>query len=94
MNTDPSEILTDEEIQKVTDPYIGKTVSLQDLYEITGALNKLYAEKGFAVCRAYLPPQRIHEGQAQIKFMEGKTGKVTVQGLRFTREGYVTHRVP
>lgn len=94
VNTVPSEILTDEEIQKVTDPYIGKTVSLQDLYEITGALNKLYAEKGFAVCRAYLPPQRIHEGQIQIKFMEGKTGKVTVQGLRFTREGYVTHRIP
>ena len=94
VKTDPSEILTEKEIQGVTDPYIGKTVSLQDLYDITGALNKLYAEKGYVICRAYLPPQRIHEGQVQIKFMEGKTGKVTVQGLRFTRESYVTRRVP
>ena len=32
VQTDPSEILTEEEIKKITDQYTGKTVSLQDLY--------------------------------------------------------------
>ena len=92
-DVDSSDILTETEIKAVTDPYVGKTVSLQDLYDMTAAINKLYEEKGYAVCRAYLPPQRIHEGAVQIKLLEGKTGNVTVNGLRFTRKGYVTHRI-
>lgn len=93
VDTDPSEILTEAEIKAVTDPYVGKTASLQDLYDMTAAINKLYEAKGYAVCRAYLPPQRIHEGAVQIKLLEGRTGNVTVNGLRFTRQGYVTHRI-
>ena len=93
VDTDPSEILTEAEIKNITDPYLGKTASLQDLYDMTAAINRLYEEKGYAVCRAYLPPQRIHEGAVQIKLLEGKTGNVTVNGLRFTRKGYVTHRI-
>lgn len=93
VDTDSSEILTEEEIKAITDPYVGKTASLQDLYDMTAAINKLYEAKGYAVCRAYLPPQRIHEGAVQIKLLEGRTGNVTVNGLRFTRQGYVTHRI-
>ena len=94
VETDKSVILTEAELNAITGPYTGKTVSLQDLYGITGAINKLYADKGYMVCRAYLPPQRIHEGAVRIGLLEGKTGKVTVQGLRHTRLGYLTHRVP
>ena len=94
IQTDPSEVLTEAELQKITDPYIGKTVSLADLYAITGAINNLYNDKGYMVCKAYLPPQRIHGGVVQIKLLEGKTGLVTLQGLKHTREKYVTARVP
>lgn len=93
VDTDPSEILTEAEIKSITDPYVGKTASLKDLYDMTAAVNKLYEEKGYAICRAYLPPQRIHEGVVQIKFLEGKTGNVTINGLRFTRKGYVANRI-
>ena len=94
VNVDPSEVLSEAEIQKVIDPYIGKKVTLADLYAITGAINNLYVDKGYMVCKAYLPPQRIHEGAVQIKLLEGKTGLVTVQGLKHTREGYVKSRIP
>lgn len=94
VDVDPSEVLTEGEIQKVIEPYIGKTVSLSDLYAITSAINNLYTDKGYMVCKAYLPPQRIHEGVVQIRLLEGKTGLVTVKGLKRTREGYVTSRIP
>ena len=93
IQTDSSEVLTETELQKITAPYIGKTVSLADLYAITGAINNLYNDKGYKICRAYLPPQRIHGGVVQIKLLEGKTGQVTLQGLKHTREKYVTSRV-
>jgi hemolysin activation/secretion protein len=94
VETDFSEVLTEAEIQNITAPYVGKTVSLADLYAITGAINNLYNDKGYMVCKAYLPPQRIHDGVVQIKLLEGKTGLVTLQGLKHTREKYVTARVP
>ena len=94
VDVDPSKVLTEGEIQKVIEPYIGKTVSLSDLYAITSAINNLYTDKGYMVCKAYLPPQRIHEGVVQIRLLEGKTGLVTVKGLKHTREGYVTSRIP
>lgn len=93
VETDTSEILTETEIKRITDSYKGKKVSLQDLYDMTEAINKLYEEKGYAICRAYLPPQRIHEGVVQIKLLEGKTGNVTISGLRHTRKGYVANRI-
>ena len=93
VETDASEILTEAEIKSVTDSCIGKKVSLQDLYDMTAAINKLYEDKGYAICRAYLPPQRIHEGVVQIKLLEGKTGNVIVNGLRHTRKGYVLNRI-
>ena len=93
VNMDPSDILTEAEKETITGPYIGKTASLQDLYDMTTAINKLYEQKGYAICRAYLPPQRIHEGVVQIKLLEGKTGNVTINGLHHTREGYVRNRI-
>ena len=94
IQADPSEVLTEAELQKITEPYIGKTVSLADLYAITGAINNLYNDKGYMVCKAYLPPQRIHGGVVQVKLLEGKTGTVTLQGLKHTKEKFVTCRVP
>ena len=91
---DPSEVLTEAELQNITSPYVGKTVSLAELYAITGAINNLYNDKGYMICKAYLPPQRIHGGVVQIKLLEGKTGLVTLQGLKHTKEKYVTARVP
>ena len=91
---DPSEVLTEAELQNITAPYIGKTVSLEDLNAIKGAINKLYSEKGYLICKAYLPPQRIHGGVVQIRLVEGKTGQVNLQGLKHTRKNYVTSRVP
>lgn len=94
VETDPSEVLTEAELQSITEPYIGKTVSLADLQNITGSINNLYKDKGYMICKAYLPPQRIHGGVVQIKLMEGKTGLVTLRGLKHTREKYVMARVP
>ena len=94
VQVDPSATLSEAELNKITEPYIGKTVTLQDLYAIVGTINNLYTDKGYMVCKAYLPPQRIHGGVVQIKLMEGKTGKVTLQGLKHTRQKYVTCRIP
>ena len=60
---------------------------------MTDALNAVYEKKGYSVCKAYLPPQRIHEGMVHVGLLEGKTGNVVINGLRHTRKGYVANRI-
>lgn len=90
----PSQVLTAEEIQNITSGYVGKQVTLKELYEITGKLNQLYGEKGYITCKAYLPAQRVKSGVVTIKLLEGATGKVTVVGNDNTKEKYILNRVP
>ena len=52
---DESDVLSGEEIQAVTAPYIGKEVSIQDLYTIVEQINELYSEKG------YIQRKRLHD---------------------------------
>ena len=88
-----SQVLTQEELDRLTASYLNRKVSLEDLYALVEDINKLYAGKGYATCRAVLPPQRIHEGAVTIKLIEGRTGHITVKGNEHTREDYILNRV-
>ena len=89
----PSEILTREQIQAVTESYVGKQVTLKDLREMAEKITNLYRDKGFMTCGAVLPPQRIHEGVVEVRLIEGKTDKVTLTGNRFTKSEYILNRM-
>lgn len=91
---DQSEILTQEELSAITADYIGKSVTLKDLYAITERVNQLYAEKGYLTCRAFLTEQRIVNGVVKITLLEGRTGKVTVTGNKHTRESFIRNSFP
>ena len=86
---DDSVILTKEELDGLAAGYIGRIVSLQDLYDLVEKINDLYAKKGYLTCRAFLPPQRIHEGEVSIRLVEGRTGEVSVKGNKHTKTGYI-----
>ena len=89
----PSEILTGEQIQAVTQPYIGREITLKDLREMADRITDLYRNQGYMTCGAVLPPQRIHDGVVEVRLIEGKTGNVTLTGNRFTRDKYILDRM-
>lgn len=88
-----SQVLSKEELQKITGGYEGKEVTLDDLYALVSKINGLYQEKGYLTCRAFLAPQTIREGKVKIDLVEGKNGQVEVTGNRSTREKYITDRL-
>ena len=89
----PTEILTKEQIQAVTESYIGKQVTLKDLREMAEKVTNLYRDKGYMTCGAVLPPQRIHDGVVELRLIEGKTGNVNLTGNRYTKTGYIMNRM-
>ena len=90
----PSEILTKEEIDNIVRPLVGKNVFIVDIQKIIDNINNLYAEKGFVTARAFLPEQTVENGNIYIALTESKIGNITVQQNKWTKEGYITRRLP
>lgn len=90
----PSEILTKEEINKLVEPLVGRNVFIEDIQKVIDNINNLYAEKGFVTARAFLPEQTVENGNIYIALTESKIGNITVQQNKWTKDGYITRRMP
>ena len=93
MQVDPSVVLSEKEIQDITAPYEGKEVTLQDIYQAVEQINALYSEKGYATCRAFLPPQTVEDGTVHILLVEGKTEDTTVVNNQQIKADYIKKRL-
>ncbi|MDY2636987.1 MAG: ShlB/FhaC/HecB family hemolysin secretion/activation protein [Phascolarctobacterium sp.] len=91
--TDPSAVLTEEELAAITKPYEGQQVKLSDIYAIVEKINALYNDKGYVTCRAFLPPQTITDGAVKLLLVEGRTGDATVSGNKYTKSKYIKNRL-
>lgn len=90
----PSEILSKEEIDQIIRPLIGKNVFIGDITSAVNQINQLYASKGFVTAKAFLPEQTVTNGNIYIELIESRVGNITVQENRYTRDKYITDRLP
>lgn len=86
-------VLSQEELKKITAPYENKDLSLIELRVAADAITKLYRKTGYITSQAYVPPQKIGEGVAVIKVLEGKVGKIQLEGNRFFKDTLITSRL-
>lgn len=89
----PSAFLKPAELKAIYLPYIGKTIQFSDLQKIVEEINALYRAKGVVTARAVLPPQRIVNGVVRIELVEGKIGRVKIEGNSITRSSYILRRI-
>jgi hemolysin activation/secretion protein len=88
-----SEILSPEELEGVARDYRGKQVTFAELQELAQRINALYKAKGVVTAQAVIPPQDVSEGIVQVRLVEGRVGKLNLEGNASTRESYVTNRL-
>ncbi len=74
-------LLADALVQSTLKPWLGRR-SLADLRQAAQALQTLYAQEGYGAVVAYLPPQPVSGGTVRIVVVEGKVGRVKVQGQK------------
>ena len=91
--TNPSEILTQEELRTIMVKYEGQELKLKDLYQAVAAVNELYKKKGYITARAILPPQKIEEGVVRIQLVEGRFGDFSFEGNQHTKNSYIKERL-
>lgn len=88
-----SQVLEQSEIDAITAEYVGKDVTVSDLYSMVEKINLLYEKRGFVTCRAFVLAQEIKDNVIQITLIEGKTGEVSVTGNKWTNSEYITDRL-
>ncbi|MDB5937649.1 MAG: hypothetical protein JWP77_13 [Polaromonas sp.] len=76
----PSELLDDAELHALTQPYLGREVTSQDLNAFLRAIQTLYLSKGVQTAVPVLPQQDLQSGSMRVLLVEGKLGAVKVEG--------------
>ncbi|HBG49418.1 MAG TPA: hypothetical protein DDW90_07955 [Cyanobacteria bacterium UBA9971] len=89
ININSSSILSEEELSNIKTVYVNKTLSIDDINTMLIEINNLYKKKNFITAKAVLPAQTIKGGILNIELIEGKIGKVVVEGNKFTRKPYI-----
>lgn len=88
-----STVLKPADIQKITQPIEGKSVTLDELQNAANAITQLYLDRGYITSRAVLVEQAITNGIVKIQVIEGSIEQIEIQGLQTLRESYVRDRI-
>lgn len=89
----PSHFFSKAALEKIAQPYIGRTVTVADLHKLVAKINKRYTDKNIYTARAVLPPQRIRHGVVRIELIEGKLGQIKIEKNRYTRNSFLRARI-
>lgn len=88
-----STIFSPEVLAVITNPFIGKATTFEQLAAISTAITELYTSQGYTTSGAFLPAQDISSGVVKVQVVEGDLERVEVQGLTRLRKGYVSDRI-
>ncbi len=89
----PSSLLTQDDLKSLSSEYLNRSLGIGALNELIGKINGWYRSRGYITALAVLPPQQIKDGKLRILLIEGKVGRVVIQGNETTRYEYITSRV-
>jgi hemolysin activation/secretion protein len=88
-----STVFTAEELAQVTDPYRNREITSEDIESLRVALTLLYVRRGYSTSGALVPDQAIVDGALMVQIVEGKLGRIDVEGNDWFRTSYFTNRL-
>ncbi len=72
-----------EDLLPLYQKYIGKEVTFKEVNDIADQIKIKYKEKGFLTTNVYIPEQQILAGAIEIRVVEGKMGKLIIEGNKW-----------
>ncbi len=87
-------VFDDAELKSLYRLKFRKIVDLKFPWEVAAELTKMYRDKGYFLCRAYVPAQKIGKsGILRIEAIEGSIGSITFEGARVPNSPIITKAV-
>ena len=87
-------LLKPDEILAVLKPFTGKQREYGDLQRAIEALRQRYRTEGFSVVWVVAPGQDLDRGVVTLRVIEGRIGKVTIEGNRFFDDANIRSSLP
>ena len=69
-------IIPEDTIKQITAEYLNKELTLNDMQKLADLITDLYRKRGLVTSRAYLPPQKIENGNPEIRVIEAVVGDI------------------
>ena len=89
-----SKFIDEAELAEIAARYIGTSVDLAALQRMVEEINAIYARKGVITGNASLPPQEVKNGIVNVRLVEGRLNKVTLEGNVQTSADYIRQNFP
>lgn len=88
-----SEIFSQEELKAFAREVEGREVTLAELQALAAKINEAYRSRRIVTAQAVIPPQNVSGGIVEIRLVEGRVGKINLNGNNSTRGEYITGRL-
>ncbi len=87
-------LLLNEEVERIVAPYVGPQRDFGDIQRALEALERAYRERGYSVVQVILPEQDITKGVVQLRVVQGRVGKVVIEGNKHFDNANVRRSLP
>lgn len=88
-----SAYLSEEELNEVVAPWVGRQVTFDDLIAMMGAIRTHYLRSGIVTAEAVLPPQTIDGGVLRVDLIEARIDRVEIDGFARTRPEFLRRTI-
>ena len=85
-------VFPDAVLQAEIAGFLGKPLTLAELYKAADAITKYYQAHGYGIARATVPEQEFAADTVKLEVLEGHLGKVSVEGTTRTRTAVIEKR--
>lgn len=68
------------QLQAQADRYVGREVSVGEIFELARALTAIYRNAGYILSQVIVPPQSLSEGVLTLRVVEGYIANVRIEG--------------
>lgn len=82
-------VFSDQELQRIIAPFVGRKVLAADLEEMRVALSQHYIMQGYINSGALLPDQQVSEGLVRFDIVEGRISQVNIEGSGRLMDAYI-----
>lgn len=88
-----STIFPQEELDEITDPFVGKEITTEELEEVRRGLTILYKNQGYVNSGAIVPDQTVADGIITIQIIEGQLQDIEIEGTKQFYSFYLRDRL-
>lgn len=88
-----STVFTPQELAQVTDPYLNREITSEDIEALRLALTLLYVKRGYSTSGTLVPDQAIVDGLLTLQIIEGTLSRINVEGNYWFSFRYFTSRL-